>query len=211
MTLKLILVALLGYLLGGIPSAYLVGKRRGVDIRKHGSGNVGTTNAFRVLGWRAGLVVLVADVGKGAVATGLLPLLFFPQAEAGVYPALAGGLAAILGHVFTPYLRFRGGKGVATTVAVVLVIFPLPLSLIFLAVFCVVAFTTGFVSLGSLSAAAALPIATFLLQDALHCPKQLPWAALALALFLVFTHRENIRRLLRGTENRFRPFWQRRG
>lgn len=202
------LVSVLGYLLGGIPTAYLAGRLKGVDIRRHGSGNVGGTNALRVLGWRVGLPVFALDIAKGYAAAGLLPLL--PLAGEPVYLALAGGLGAVLGHVFTPYLKFRGGKGVAAGAGVLLALAPLP-TLVAAGGFFLLVFSTGYVSLGSLGAAAVLPLAVFLLGrlGGIGVHPAVQGLAVGLVPFVFWTHRGNVRRLLSGTENRFRRPWER--
>ncbi len=203
-------IAAVGYALGGVPTAYLAGRLRGIDIRRHGSGNVGGTNALRVLGWRVGLPVLALDVAKGYLAAGVLPWLPSLAGDP-TYLRLAGGLGALLGHVFSPYLRFRGGKGVAAGAGALLALAPLP-TVIASGVFLVLALGTGIVSVGSLGAAAALPVAAFLLHRwagvAVHPAVQ--GLTVALFPFVAWTHRANIRRLLAGTENRFRRPWDRR-
>lgn len=206
-----LLVALVGYLVGGIPTAYLAGRLRGIDIRRHGSGNVGGTNALRVLGWKLGLPVMALDVGKGYLVTAFLPRLPLGRGEP-VSLALAAGLGAFLGHVFSPYLRFRGGKGVATGAGVVLALAPLPAALS-VAVFVLVVFGTGIVSLGSLSAAVTFPVGAFLLDRYANHPISVEVRALAvgLAVLVFFTHRSNLRRLATGRENRFRRLWERTG
>jgi glycerol-3-phosphate acyltransferase PlsY len=205
-----VVVAVMGYLWGGIPTAFLVGRRRGVDIRRRGSGNVGGTNALRVLGWKVGVAVMAADAAKGYLAAGVLPRLPMWAGDP-VYLGLCGGLGAVLGHVFSPYLRFRGGKGVAAAAGVLLALAPLPTA-IAAGVFFLLTFGTGIVSVGSLGAAAALPVAALLLDR--YTDHAVPRAVLALtaalALFVFYTHRPNIRRLIAGNENRFRRFWERR-
>lgn len=187
---------LLGYLLGAVPTSLLIGKwARGIDLREHGSGNLGATNAFRVLGWRLALPVLVVDVFKG-----WLPAYAFPRWDGAASPAwaLAYGAAAILGHVFSIYVRFRGGKGIATSAGVFLALAPLAV-LSAAAVWGAVVFATGIVSVASIAAAFTLPLAVYAFQgtDAAF------WLAVALAVFVVYAHRTNIRRLLRGEEPRF--------
>jgi glycerol-3-phosphate acyltransferase PlsY len=186
------------YVAGSIPTAYLAGKAKGVDLRKHGSGNLGATNAWRVLGWRVGLLVYAVDTLKG-----LLPVLLLPRPAA--HPELAAvayAVAAIAGHVRPVFLGFqRGGKGVATAGGVFLALAPVPLC-IALGVFAAVFFTSGFVSLGSLSAAVALPVSLLFLGGD-NVGVLLP-VSVALAAFVFWTHRANIGRLRRGEENRFR-------
>lgn len=204
--LNIVLVAALGYLIGGVPTAYLAGRLHGVDIRKHGSGNVGGTNALRVLGWKVGLPVMAVDLAKGYLATWLLPKIPLSGLDP-VYLAIAGGVGAVLGHIFSPYLGFRGGKGVAAGAGMLLALAPVPLG-ICVGVFLIVVFSTGIVSVGSLSAAAALPLVTWLLPQPVHPAVQ--WLTVALAVLVFWTHRSNIQRLIQGRENRFRRPWQRR-
>jgi glycerol-3-phosphate acyltransferase PlsY len=207
---NLLVVAALGYLLGGVPTAYLAGRCRGIDIRTQGSGNVGGTNALRVLGWKWGLPVMAVDVGKGYLATWLLPRLSFSPLP-GVYLAIAAGVGAVLGHIFSPYLGFRGGKGVATGAGMLLALIPGPVG-ICAAIFFLVAFGTGIVSLGSLKAGAALPLVTWLWgRWVAPVPPAVQWLTVALAGLVFWTHRSNIRRLLAGKENQFRRPWERRG
>lgn len=185
----------LAYLAGSIPTSYMVGRfAHGVDLRKHGSGNLGATNTFRVLGWRAALPVIVVDVAKGWI-----PAAFFPLWD-GAVPlewALAYGAMAIVGHVFSVFVGFRGGKGVAASAGVFLALAPWAV-LIAGVVWGVVVLLTRMVSLGSLTAAVVLPIAVFVTGE----PRLELWLSLGLAAFVIYAHRSNIRRLLRGEENR---------
>ncbi len=197
------LVALLAYLLGGTPTAYLAGRLQGVDVRQHGSGNVGGTNVLRLLGWRWGLPVMALDVLKGYALARWLPAIPVSQADP-VCLALTGGVAAVLGHVFTPYLRLRGGKGVATAAGVLLALAPAAAAAA-AGVFFAVVFTARIVSLGSLAAAGTLPVAAFLLDrhTAVTVHPAVLWFTVGAAALVTWTHRANIRRLLEGTENRF--------
>jgi len=193
------LLLVLAYLLGSIPTSQLVGRLGyGVDLTREGSGNLGATNTFRVLGWKAALPVVVVDVGKG-----WLPAWLFAQLDTS--PAwtwaLAYGAAAIAGHVFSVWVRFRGGKGVATSTGVFLALAPAALLAGF-TIWLLVAFSTRIVSLASLAAAASVAAAVWILPP--------PRGALALraftlllAAFVFWSHRANIRRLVRGEENRF--------
>jgi len=201
--LHYLLCVLLGYLIGGIPSAHIGGRLRGMDVRKAGSGNVGATNALRVLGWRWGVAVMAVDVGKGYLVTAGLPRIMSSGAEP-VYLAIAAGGAAVLGHVFTPYLRFRGGKGVATAAGSLLALAPWATA-ICLAVFVGVALATKTVSIASIVTAGAFPITVALLPTlgGIRTPLPVLWLSIGLASFVVWTHRENLRRLISGTENRF--------
>jgi glycerol-3-phosphate acyltransferase PlsY len=185
------------YLLGAFPTSYVVGRlARGIDLRQHGSGNLGATNAFRVLGWRAALPIFVIDIAKG-----WFPTFLFPAWDGRPSPewALAYGAAAIIGHVFPVYIRLRGGKGVATGAGVFLALAPRAV-LIALLVWVALVYLTGYVSLASVAAAALLPAAVLYLQGA----RPVFWLAFALAVFVIWAHRRNIGRLMRGQEHRFR-------
>ena len=188
----------LAYLLGATPTSLWVGKAfRGVDLRDRGSGNLGATNTFRVLGWKAALPVLVFDMFKG-----WLPAAAF-AGWAGVDSfgwTLAFGAAAIVGHVFSVWARFRGGKGVATSGGVFLALAPWAV-LIALVVFFGLALTTRYVSLGSIAAALLVPMAVYLPPH--QGGDTLVYFSLVLAAFVIWAHRSNIRRLIRGEENRF--------
>jgi glycerol-3-phosphate acyltransferase PlsY len=184
-------------LIGAFPSSYVVGKvLRGIDLRQHGSGNLGATNAYRVLGWKAAMPVFILDILKG-----WLPTFVFPRIDASDAWewALAYGAAAIIGHVFSIYVRFKGGKGVATGSGVFLALAPLAV-LIGLMVWSLLLFITGIVSIASIAAAITLPIAVWLLG----APTLVLALALALSLFVIYAHRANIRRLRRGEEPSFR-------
>jgi acyl phosphate:glycerol-3-phosphate acyltransferase len=189
----------LSYVIGSIPAAYLAGKSRGIDLRRYGSGNLGATNVVRTLGWKVGLLVFAFDVAKGA-----LPVFLFPQWVHGPLPrevlAILCGVAAILGHFRPVFLKFgKGGKGVATATGVFLALAPLP-TLAGLAVFAVVVLTSGYVSLGSLTAAVVLP-SMLLVTEGIRSP--VLQISVAMAAFVFWTHRANIRRLRRGEEYRF--------
>ncbi len=194
---------LLAYLLGAVPTALLAGKLiRGIDIRTVGSGNVGATNTWRVLGWRAGVVVLAIDLAKGFIAAALvskIPLGPLPLGPSDV--AVLCGLAAVLGHVFPVYIGFRGGKGVATTTGMLIAVAPIPLG-IAAGVFGLALILTGRVSIGSLLGAVSVPISIVLLAhyQIADYPAILLGLTSVLAAFIIFTHRANISRLLRGEE-----------
>lgn len=184
------------YLLGAVPFAYLAGRLlKGLDIRQHGSGNVGATNVFRVLGKGPGAAVLALDMAKGWLAAAWLPSLApLPTAA---WPALLG-LAAVLGHSYTCFLGFRGGKGVATSAGVLLGLAPWA-TLGALLVFALVLGLSRMVSAGSLAAALALPPLAWR-QHGLEAP--VFWLSLGLAALVWVKHIPNIRRILAGTENR---------
>lgn len=187
---------LAAYLVGAIPTSYLVVRAiKGVDLRTLGSGNLGATNLYRVLGFRYAIPVALFDVAKGLFAVAVLA----PRAGAAdLVPVYLGG-AAVLGHVFSPFVGFRGGKGVATGAGVVLGLAPWAF-LTGLATWVVVVFATGYVSVGSLLAAVSLPLAVFWLHPE---RRSLIWAFALLAAAVVVLHRANIARLFAGTEHRF--------
>lgn len=182
------------YALGSVPFSLLAARLRGVDLRTQGSGNLGATNAIRVLGPGLGVPVLLADVAKGFVAVSVFPGLF--GGESWGLP-LACGAAAIIGHVASAFLRFRGGKGVATAAGAFLGLAPAGLG-IAAAVFVVVLLATRYVSLASILGAAALPVALWLSGDR----PEVTAVGVAIALLVLFRHRANLGRLLAGRENR---------
>jgi acyl phosphate:glycerol-3-phosphate acyltransferase len=189
----------MAYLLGSIPTGFLVAKARGVDIRTVGSGNIGATNAFRVLGKGFGIFVLLMDALKGWVAVEvgahvMAKLLPGPDPE---YLAITAGIAAILGHNFTCWLHFKGGKGIATSAGVLIALVPLALVII-LSIFIIFFVTTRYVSVGSIAAAFALPFATWFTQHDIG----LTVVMTAIGALAILKHRKNIQRLLNGTENR---------
>jgi glycerol-3-phosphate acyltransferase PlsY len=197
---------MLGYVLGSIPFAWLAGRIRGVDLRRHGSGNLGATNAVRVLGARMGGAVYLLDTLKGFVAAYLLPRAL------GVAPggpwAIAFGVAAVAGHVRPLFLRFqRGGKGVATAGGVFFGLAPLPAAVAFVA-FALTLLVTGYASVGSMAAAVTLPLAILLFRSGASAV--LVAAAVAMAVFVFWAHRANIDRLRRGQEPRFELLRRRR-
>lgn len=188
----------IAYLLGSIPFAYLAGRLgRRIDLREHGSGNLGATNVFRVLGWKLGILVLLADTAKGAVPVWLLHRV--TTAGSPDVWAIAFGVAAILGHVRPVFLFGKGGgKGVATAGGVFLALAPLPMLLATVAWF-VVLLLSGYVSLASLSAAVVLPLAILAVYGV---DSPLLLVSAVLAVFVFWTHRGNIARLRKGEENR---------
>lgn len=202
------IMVVVAYLLGSIPSGFLAGKFRGIDVRKEGSGNIGATNVFRLLGKRAGICVLLADAMKGwfavAVVAELVALAFGPPqmtpqsapSQAGL--ELAAGVAAILGHNYTCWLRFKGGKGIATSAGVLIGWLPQAF-LVVLAVWIVVFVASRYVSLASIVTAATLPIATWWFNGR----PALIAITTGLSAMAIYKHRANIQRLLNGTEHRF--------
>ena len=205
--LTVLLVILLAYLLGSIPTAVWVGQLFfQVDVREYGSHNAGATNTIRVLGLGPGLAVFALDVCKGFLALWLGRMLFFALLPASPLPpealGVAPGLAAFLGHVFPLFAHFRGGKGVATLCGVALALHP-GATLVALGLFALVLLTTRYVSLGSMLATLSYPLALYFLFH-VRCPWLLGFG-LAIAILVVWTHRANIARLLRGQESRFAP------
>jgi len=195
-------IVVAAYLLGSIPSGYLAGRARGVDIRTVGSGNMGATNVFRTLGKTAGVIVLVVDVLKGyAACTWLcdaaLGLMKLPATDTEPGRIMAG-LAAVLGHNFTCWLKFKGGKGIATSAGVFLSLAPLALG-IALGVWVIVFALSRYVSVASIAAAVALPATVWLTPHSL--PLRL--VTTALGLLAIAKHKGNIERLFNGTERRF--------
>jgi glycerol-3-phosphate acyltransferase PlsY len=201
--LALALSIIAAYLLGSIPFGLLAAKCKGVDIRKHGSGNIGATNVWRVCGWRCGLPVFVLDVLKGVAAVWLarwLAVKFFGDAA---WTAIAAAMACVIGHSFSVWLGFKGGKGVATSLGVFLGLMWLP-SLVALLIWALVFKVSGYVSLASIVAALVLPAAAIAMQ---LMNRGYGWPvsgfAVVAGLLVILRHRSNIARLLAGTENRF--------
>jgi glycerol-3-phosphate acyltransferase PlsY len=193
---------LIGFLLGSVPTGFLIGRARGIDLRTQGSKNIGATNAFRVLGARWGGLVFALDVAKGLVAA-LVPRWLAGGAtpDAVLMAELAAGVASIFGHVFTPWLRFKGGRGVATSLGVFLGIIPVPTALAFL-LWVVLLLVSKRVSVGSIGAALAYPFLVYALAK--DVPRGVVTAVTAaVALLVILRHTSNIRRLLSGTEPPF--------
>ncbi len=200
-----ILISLfVGYMLGSVPFGLLAGRLKGVDIRKQGSGNIGATNVWRVCGWRYGLPVFLLDALKGVASVCLARwfVTLWPT-DAGVYAPIVGAIACILGHSFPVWLKFKGGKGVATSLGVIIGMMPMA-SLIIFAIWAVLFKLGGYVSLASILAAAALPILVGVGNVAgwaYGWPSF--WFAMVASLLVIIRHRANIVRLRAGTENRF--------
>jgi glycerol-3-phosphate acyltransferase PlsY len=203
-----ILTAVVAYLLGSIPTGYLVAKARGIDIRMAGSGNIGATNAMRVLGKPMGIFVLLMDALKGFVACALLAAIFFAKrysvpdrlinGDELEHAKILAGIFVILGHNFTCWLKFKGGKGIATTGGVYLALAPWAV-LIGVTAFILAVLATRYVSIGSIVAAVALPVAVWILP-----PHNLLMGIVttALGVMAIYKHRGNIQRLMAGTESR---------
>ncbi len=213
--MEILLIILVAYLLGSIPSAVIISKLfYGFDIREKGSGNMGSTNTFRVLGWKAGLIVQILDVLKGAAAVTLAVHIFngvlpFPNAtgfeDITIVKTIAG-IAAVVGHIWTAFAGFRGGKGINTALGMLIGIAPVELA-VALGVFLLVVVASGYVSLGSILAAVTLPTTMLVRYNIFHVDIEgyntLVFFCVGLAVLIIFTHRTNIRRLFEGRENRF--------
>jgi len=231
--MEIILVIVVSYLLGSIPSAFLAGKIKGVDIRTVGSGNVGATNALRTFGKKVGYAVFAADFLKGALAVFLAgaPFVWLAVhlvgshcgegepyglfcARVGIYylgltpwnwilfPQIVAAVSVMLGHIYPVWLKFKGGKGVATA-AGVLCVLSWPVFVVAIVVWLVVFYTTRYVSLASIALAASLPVTAAVLAWWGHCPRLLVVFVSLIAVLAVWKHRSNIKRLLDGTESRF--------
>jgi len=199
--LAYILVAAAAYLLGSIPTGFLVARAKGIDIRTVGSGNIGATNTFRAAGTVAGIFVLLADGFKGYTAcawlTDFIAHAFSVAPEKMEWLRIVAGVCAVLGHTFTCWLKFKGGKGVATGAGVFFALAPLSAG-IALAVWILMLALTRYASVASIVAAIALVVSVWPTQNSLP----LRIFATAIGLFVIFKHRSNIRRLLDGTESR---------
>lgn len=195
--MNLVLAIVASYLVGAIPTSYLIVRAvRGIDLRTVGSGNLGTTNLFRQLGWRWALPVGVFDTLKGAIPVAV----FAPWSGLGVVSAALLGLVAVLGHVYSVFVGFKGGKGVATGGGIVLGMAPLAF-LGALVTWAVVVRLSGYVSVASITAAAILPVLLWVLHPA---ARPAIWLVAGLSLLVIWLHRANIARLRAGTEHRFR-------
>jgi len=209
---SLITIVVLSYLVGAIPTSILYTRAlRGIDIRQHGSGNAGATNVFRVLGPGPGTIVMLIDLLKGVIAVGLISQIrlfgeatpaIFGTYGAGWMMVVAGG-AAVLGHIYTVYAGFKGGKGVATGAGVAVALAPIPV-IVGAALFGLIVFATRYVSLASMAAAASLPLTQLVRQwvFGVSVPAPMMWFCAVIPLLIFFTHRANIGRLLHGTESR---------
>ena len=198
--------AVAAYLLGSIPSAVWIGKRfHNIDVREHGSGNAGTTNTIRVLGWKTGIPVLLIDIAKGWLAA-MLPVFLHLATPASALMTdlqLFAGIIAIMGHIFPVFAGFRGGKGVATVFGVFLAVQPL-LTICVMAVFLAVFFITGIVSVSSMSAGVSFPVLLFVFFDTPSVLFKI--FAIIVGSALLVTHRENIRRIWKGEEKKLLKF-----
>ena len=199
--LAFIVISVAAYLLGSIPTGYLVARAKGIDIRAVGSGNIGATNVFRILGKPAGILVLVVDGLKGfAACSWLADFVVQPFAVAPdkiECMKIVAGICAVLGHNYTCWLKFKGGKGIATSAGVYFALAPLAAG-IALGTWMIMFTLSRYVSVASIAAAASLPVAVWLTNDSLF----LGIVTTALGLLAIFKHKGNIQRLLNGTERR---------
>lgn len=203
LTLGILIAVLVGYLLGSIPTGYVVARAKGVDIRSAGSGNIGATNVFRILGTPAGILVLLVDAAKGWIAVLIGMRMIWPWIAPDVvtgtaeWLGVAAGVAAVLGHNYTFWLGFKGGKGIATSAGVLAGLVPLAL-LVALGVWIAVVVLSRYVSLASILGAFVLPFAVWFWR---YSTLMITITAL-LAAMAIYKHKSNIQRLLKGTENR---------
>jgi len=217
--INMVIVMLLSYLVGSIPTSVMLSKwRHGFDIRSKGSGNAGGTNVFRVLGWKSGVFIIVMDALKGVLATTVVARLFWdptlpfynhtPFDDFTIIQMICGG-AAVIGHVLTVFAGFKGGKGIATGSGMLLGIAPTEFA-VTIAVFFIFFFAFRYVSLGSIMAAVAFPLSLIIryniLSDEIHSYKTLVFFSTGIALFLIYSHRANIKRLVEGTERKATSF-----
>ena len=211
----LVIIAILSYLIGAIPSSLWVGKiYKKIDLREHGSGNLGATNTFRILGWKAGIVVSVIDFMKGftaafwisSIAVDAIPSVYSGW-ETAIFVQIFAGLIAVIGHMFSIFAKFKGGKGVLTACGMLYAIEPISISLALL-VFLTVLLTTRYVSMASIIASLMYPIFLLMLRYGfnLTIDGSLMVITAALAITIVIKHRGNIKRLIAGNESRISSF-----
>ncbi len=217
--INMVIVVLLSYIIGSIPTSIILSKwRHGFDIRSKGSGNAGGTNVFRVLGWKSGVFVIIIDAIKGLIVATIIARLFWdptlpfynrtPFDDFTIIQMICGG-AAIIGHVWTVFAGFKGGKGIATGAGMLIGIAPTEFA-VSVIVFFVVFFAFRYVSLGSIMAAIAFPASLIIryniFSDEIHSYKTLVFFSIGIALFLIYSHRSNIKRLIEGTERKITSF-----
>ena len=201
-----IIILVISYIIGSIPTAIIAGKwLKKIDIRKHGSGNAGATNVFRTLGWKAGITVLLIDMFKGFIPVYWIAGLFHQNPDTLIYLQLLAGICAILGHIWTIFAGFKGGKGVGTSAGVFLGLAPLALGIALL-VFVIIVWLTRYVSLGSILAALTLLIILLLQKFVLNMfvPDILLYVCTVIVILIWIAHKENIKRLLKGDENKLK-------
>ncbi len=212
--LNLIVIIVFAYLVGSIPTGIIFGKIvKGIDIREHGSGNAGGTNVFRLLGWKYGVMTIVLDATKGAIAVLLIARLYLGSFPFPNYTPfddftliqIIAGIVAVLGHIWTVFAGFRGGKGIATALGFLITIITVDM-LLALAVFAVVVIVSRYISLGSLSAAFSIPVIMVIRENVFNAhitgyTTVLPFVVF-MALLVLYTHRANVVRLMKGNERK---------
>ncbi len=212
--ISLIVIIVLSYLAGSIPTSIIMSKlTRGIDIRDHGSGNAGATNAIRVLGWKIGIIVIIVDVGKAVLATLLISKIRIdPVPLSHNMVQIIAGLSAIFGHIWTIFAGFKGGKGVGTAAGMLFSLYPIA-GVICLVIFGIVLLTGRYVSVASMTAAISLPIVILILNKFFNysISNELFYFAIFMAALIVFTHRSNIKRLMNGEENRIKKISFKKG
>ncbi len=218
--MSLIILIIVSYLIGSIPSAYLVGKIfRKIDLRKHGSGNLGSTNAFRIMGVKLGIIVQIMDVAKGLIVVLLVSPFFFnnlpfanhtPFADMTIIKIIAG-ISAVVGHTFSIFVSFKGGKGINTALGMLISIAPIDVT-ISVGFFILIVLASGYISLGSIIATLVFPTTMFIRENIFNVEiygyKTLIIFSIITAAFILYNHRTNIKRLLYGTESRFEKLWK---
>ncbi len=198
MVLKLGLVLVMGYLLGSINTSIIVGKFYGIDVRNHGSGNAGLTNTLRTLGKLPAILVIIGDLLKGILSCYIGLIIIGDIKNIGTLGVMVGGTGAVLGHNWPVYFKFRGGKGILTSLSVIMFM-DWKIGLILFGVFAICLLLTKYISLGSIVSLALFPIVSFILNKSItFCV-----FALILAILGITRHSSNIKRLLSGTENKF--------
>jgi glycerol-3-phosphate acyltransferase PlsY len=212
--LLLAIIVILSYLIGSIPNSILISKAvGGIDIRNHGSGNAGGTNVMRVLGWKYGLVVILLDALKGAIAVVIISRLFYgPLPFENVSPfddftlvQIIAGMSAVIGHIWTVFAGFKGGKGIATALGMLLTLITIDM-LIAVGIFTLVVLISRYVSLGSIIAALSVPATLFIRENLFHVDipgysTLLPFI-IGVTAIVIFTHRKNLVRIINGNENK---------
>ncbi|HEY6839678.1 MAG: acyl phosphate:glycerol-3-phosphate acyltransferase [Verrucomicrobiota bacterium] len=199
-----LLIAVLSYFIGSIPSGYLVARSQGVDIRQHGSRNIGATNVLRVMGKKWGYLVFLCDSSKGFLAVKLGFLIAAHSLQSPVLGEVIAAIACILGHNYTLWLGFKGGKGIATSGGVILALFPIAVICCIAIVWVVVFYSSKYVSLASIAAAVALPFSVFLFVPKTGTEFWVVFGfSILVCVLAVWRHQSNIVRLMNGTETRF--------
>ena len=217
--ISLILLIIFSYFVGAIPFALIVGKIfKNIDLRRHGSGNLGSTNAFRFLGIPLGILVQALDIGKGLIVVLFISNFFYhnlpfqnitPLDDITVLKIIAG-IVAVIGHTFSIFTGFKGGKGINTALGMLISLSPVDAS-ISIGFFILVLLSSGYVSLGSIAASFTFPLIMFIRENIfkveIYGYKTLIFFSIAISIFLIYNHRANIKRLLYGNENRFDNLW----